>query len=97
MVEKARRAEVERCRADDEWEVLARDEPDAPVRYVGRVRAADAESAHEEATRLWCWYASEVWVCPAREVRTFSVEAAESNDADPAVPESGTENRAHEL
>ncbi|MFC4450186.1 Htur_1727 family rSAM-partnered candidate RiPP [Halorussus aquaticus] len=97
MVEKARRAKVEESRpdADPAWEILARDEADDPPRYVGTVRAADAEAAHEEATRLFCWYAHEVWVCPAREIRKFSADAEEETEL--AVPESGTEGRTHEL
>ncbi|WP_276301170.1 Htur_1727 family rSAM-partnered candidate RiPP [Halorussus lipolyticus] len=100
MVEKARRVEVEEGRpdADPEWEILARDEPGDPPRYVGTVRAEDAGEAHEEATRLFCWYAHEVWVCPTDEIRRFS--AAEENEAverPQAVPDSGSEERTHEL
>ncbi|WP_435178239.1 Htur_1727 family rSAM-partnered candidate RiPP [Halorussus sp. AFM4] len=100
MVEKARRAAVEESRpdADPEWEVLAREEPGSPPRYVGTVRAADAEAAHEAATRLFCWYDHEVWVCPASEVRRFSADAGgEVSDDELATPESGTEGRTHEL
>lgn len=108
MVEKARRVRVEESRpdaegesdadADREWEILAREEADDPPRYVGTVRAEDAEAAHEEATRLFCWYDHEVWVCPAGEIRRFAADADdESAEAEPAVPESGTEGRTHEL
>ncbi|NEU57087.1 Htur_1727 family rSAM-partnered candidate RiPP [Halorussus sp. MSC15.2] len=101
MVEKARRAKVEESRpdADPAWEILARDDADDPPRYVGTVRAADAETAHEEATRLFCWYAHEVWVCPTGEIRKFSADAAAdaAEESDLAVPESGTEGRTHEL
>ncbi|UPV99702.1 Htur_1727 family rSAM-partnered candidate RiPP [Halorussus gelatinilyticus] len=84
--------------ADREWEILAREDADDPPRYVGTVRAADAAAAHEEATRLFCWYDREVWVCPAGAIRRFSVaEAEDSEAADAAVPESGTEGRTHEL
>jgi rSAM-partnered protein len=106
MVEKARRARVEESRPDaegefdadakSEWEILAREGSDDPPRYVGTVRAEDAEDAHEEATRLFCWYDSEVWVCPAEAIRRFSVDA-DDPETQPAVPESGTECRTHEL
>lgn len=98
MVEKARRARVEEPRpdADPSWEVFAREEADDPLRYVGAVRADDAEEAHERATRLFCWYDDEVWVCPAAEMRKFSTsEGAEGEEL--AVPESGSESRTHEL
>jgi len=110
MVEKARRAPVEESRpagddesasdaeGDREWEILAREEADSQPRYVGTVRAGDAAAAHEEATRLFCWYDHEVWVCPASEIRRFSVaQSEESEPPDAVVPESGTEGRTHEL
>lgn len=97
MVEKARRAKVEEPRpdADPAWEVFAREADGDPLRYVGAVRAEDAEAAHAEATRLFCWFEDEVWVCPADAVRKFSTAAAE--DREPAVPDSGSEGRTHEL
>jgi len=99
MVEKARRVEVEQRRpdADPAWEILARDEADDPPRYVGTVRAEDARAAHEEATRLFCWYAHEIWVCPAEEVRRFSEADPKERGGESAVPDSGVEERTHEL
>lgn len=100
MVEKARRAKVERPRpdADPAWEVFARDDEGDSLRYVGTVRAEEADEAHQEATRLFCWYAHDVWVCPAEEMRKFSTDArADEDDVEIAVPKSGTENRTHEL
>ncbi|UPV73654.1 Htur_1727 family rSAM-partnered candidate RiPP [Halorussus limi] len=109
MVEKARRARVEESRpdaeaesgadADREWEILAREGADDPPRYVGTVRAEDAAAAHEEATRLFCWYDREVWVCPAGAIRRFSADADDAGDSESelAVPESGSEGRTHEL
>lgn len=99
MVEKARRAEVAETRpgADPAWEVFARDEAGDPVRYVGAVRAEDARAAHAEATRLFCWYADEVWVCPDESMRKFSSDAATGDDRESAVPESGDEQRTYEL
>ncbi|WP_115862884.1 Htur_1727 family rSAM-partnered candidate RiPP [Halorussus litoreus] len=103
MVEKPRRAEVEERRPDAEtaWEVFARNEDGDPVRYVGEVRAENAEDAHAEATRLFCWYAHELWVCPSDEIRRFSADAASSEDdgeATPvlATPEIGGEERTRE-
>jgi len=97
MVEKARRARVEESRSEAEpaWEVFARDEAGDDPRYVGRVRGDDADAAHAEASRLFCWYAEEVWVCPTGEIRTYAADAA--GEAEPAVPDSGGEGRTHEL
>mgnify|MGYP006275569471 CR=1 FL=1 len=92
-------AESDEENADREWEVLAREETDSSPRYVGTVRADDAAAAHEEATRLFCWYDHEVWVCPASEIRRFSADevASSEDESTAAVPESGTEGRTHEL
>ncbi|WP_132059992.1 Htur_1727 family rSAM-partnered candidate RiPP [Halorussus amylolyticus] len=97
MVEKARRVAVEDSRDDagPAWEVFVRDDEDDPPRYVGAIRATDADAAHEEATRLFAWYATEVWVCPASEIRRFSADATDNGDS--ALPESGEERRTYEL
>lgn len=99
MVEKAQRGAVEERRrdadADPEWEVFAREEDGDPLRRVGAVRANDADEAHEQATRLFCWYADEVWVCPADEIRKYSTDATDDSEA--SVPEPSDEGRYHEL
>lgn len=77
------------------WEVFQRDDDGRPMRHVGRVRAADAEAAHAHASRLFAWYAPEVWVCPARAVARFS--SAGGPDDDPATPPSGDEPRTVEF
>ncbi|WP_135830438.1 Htur_1727 family rSAM-partnered candidate RiPP [Halorussus halobius] len=99
MVEKARRAEVEEPRPDSTWAVFAREDAGDPVRHVGTLPAGDAREAHAEATRLLCWYADEVWVCPSESVRKFSVDAAEGSEIgdSPAHEPAGDEPRTHEL
>lgn len=84
MVEKTRRGRVagESTTRDGEWEVFVRADGDDQVRRVGSVVAADASAAHELATRLYAWYAPEVWVVPARAVVRFDEDAA--GDATPA-------------
>jgi rSAM-partnered protein len=97
MVEKARRTRVEESRpdADPAWEVFARDEADDPLRYVGTVRADDADAAHERATKSFCWYAEAVWVCPTAEVRKFSVDATAEREKTPDEGD-GPEKRREE-
>ncbi|NHN42742.1 rSAM-partnered protein [Halorubellus sp. JP-L1] len=79
---------AERPRADDgtAFEVFVRDGPDEPLRHVGSVTADDAEDAYRRATRLFAWYADEVWVCPASGFTRFSAhdldEAAEPAPTD---------------
>lgn len=97
-------AKVERYRTDGDvddrhddgelWEVFQRDDDGRPMRHVGRVRAEDADAAHEHASRLFAWHAPEVWVCPAAAVTRFST----AGDGDePATPSSGDEPRTVEF
>jgi rSAM-partnered protein len=76
---------AERPRADDgtAFEVFVRDDADEPLRHVGSVTADDAEDAYERATRLFAWYADDVWVSPAREFTRFSTHDLD-DDAEPA-------------
>ena len=87
MVEKARRSRVasdERGNPTPQWEVFVRNEAGDPMQHVGSVAAASATDAHEHASRLFGWYAVDMWVCPAGEVERFSTRGLESNadDAD---------------
>ena len=94
MVEKADRRKVEHDAQDgspSEWEVFCRDEPSDPLRHVGSVVADDADEAHDHASRLFGWYATDIWVCPAESVTRFSARADESeggegDDAGAAEP-----------
>ncbi len=100
-------AKVERYRIDADvdaeerpddgelWEVFQRDDDGRPMRHVGRVRAEDADTAHEHASRLFAWYAPEVWICPAAAVTRFST--AGDADDEPATPPSGDEGRTIEF
>jgi rSAM-partnered protein len=75
MVEKARRSPVEsdeRGNPTRQWEVFVRDEADDPMRHVGSVAAASGTEAHEHASRLFGWYAADVWLCPADAVVRYS-------------------------
>jgi len=70
-------------RGDDvaEWEVFVRSDRDDRLRHVGSVSATTPEAAHEHASRLFSWYASDVWICPAAAVHRFSGrDLAESTD-----------------
>lgn len=100
-------AKVERYRIDGDvdtaerpddgelWEVFQRDDDGRPMRHVGRVRAENADGAHEHASRLFGWYAPEVWVCPVAAVTRFST--AGDADDEPATPPSGDEPRTVEF
>lgn len=109
MVEKARRSKGgEEPRGGDarEWEVFVRDTEDDPLRHVGSVTAPSAEIANEQASRLFAWYATDLWLCPADETRRYSTRSlgdtdddqATSNDgSEPTAPDGTPEPRTHEL
>jgi rSAM-partnered protein len=98
-MEKAERSTVgEYPRGGDqrEWEVFVREDDDAPMRHVGSVSAPTPEIAHEQATRLFAWFAADVWLCPADETRRFSTHDLD-DEAEPAPHPDGEEARTHEL
>jgi rSAM-partnered protein len=85
MVERPERSRTEggeRAPTGREWEVFVRDAGDDPMRHAGSVRARGAETAHELASRLFAWYATDIWVCPAEEMSRFSTHGAEGASAD---------------
>ncbi|MDB2264647.1 Htur_1727 family rSAM-partnered candidate RiPP [Halorubrum ezzemoulense] len=93
MVEKTDRCEgANGPRSADgrRFEVFVREAESDPLRHVGTVAAPTPDAAHEEASKLFAWYARDVWVCPAAEVSRFSAgsladdgaEAGESDDGD---------------
>jgi rSAM-partnered protein len=57
------------------FEVFVREEEADPLRHVGTVAAPTPDAAHEEASKLFAWYARDVWVCPAEETHRYSAES----------------------
>ena len=57
------------------FEVFVREEESDPLRHVGTVAAPTPDAAHEEASKLFAWFARDVWVCPAGEVSRYSAES----------------------
>ena len=64
------------------FEVFVREEEPDPLRHVGTVAAPTPDAAHEEASKLFAWYARDVWVCPAAETYRYSAESLAGDDAD---------------
>jgi rSAM-partnered protein len=86
MVERAERYRVgDQPRGVDEpeWEVFVREDERESLRHVGSVSAPSADVAHEQATKLFAWCTSDVWVCPAGAVRRYSTHTLDG-DAEPA-------------
>ncbi|TKX58385.1 rSAM-partnered protein [Halorubrum sp. ASP1] len=78
MVEKTDRTEdANGPRSADgrRFEVFVREAESDPLRHVGTVAAPTPDVAHEEASKLFAWYARDVWVCPAAEVSRYSAES----------------------
>ncbi|WP_254768088.1 Htur_1727 family rSAM-partnered candidate RiPP [Salinilacihabitans rarus] len=103
MVEKARRSRVEGDRRGTpvgQWEVFVRDEEADPLRHVGSVAAESATEAHEHASRLFGWYAVDLWVCPAEEVARFSTRglgtAGGEDESEAESDEASAEPRVYE-
>lgn len=97
MVEKAHRAMIgnyPRDASEQEWEVFIREGRDEPLRHVGSITAPDNEMAHEQASRLFAWYATDVWVCPVDAIARYSTHDLDRN-AKP-VNSDADESRAHE-
>ncbi|WP_423995402.1 Htur_1727 family rSAM-partnered candidate RiPP [Halorubrum trapanicum] len=84
MVEKTDRSEdANGPRSADgrRFEVFVREEESDPLRHVGTVAAPTPDAAHEEASKLFAWYARDVWVCPAVEVSRYSAESLADDEA----------------
>jgi len=59
-----------------EWELFVRESPEDPLTHAGSVSAPSADIAREQATQLFEWTATALWLCPADEVERVQIEAA---------------------
>ncbi|AGB37255.1 Htur_1727 family rSAM-partnered candidate RiPP [Natronococcus occultus] len=102
MVEKPIRSKVENERASasttPRWEVFVRDAETESLSYVGTVVAPDEDAAHERASRLFGWYAVDIWLCPAADVVRYSAQDGTDgvNAADGTASEDTREPRVYE-
>ncbi|WP_144922492.1 Htur_1727 family rSAM-partnered candidate RiPP [Halorubrum salsamenti] len=75
------------------FEVFVREEEADPLRHVGTVAAPTPDVAHEEASKLFAWYARDVWVCPADETHRYSAESlADGGASDDEEPDAGADD-----
>lgn len=88
--------EYPRDAMEHEWEVFVREVDTEPLRHVGSVSAHSADVAYEKATKLFAWYATDIWVCPARTVYRYTTETLDEQ-AEPVPLETGDEPRTREL
>ncbi|MES3160367.1 MAG: Htur_1727 family rSAM-partnered candidate RiPP [Halorubrum sp.] len=82
MVEKTDRTATEagpRSADGRRFEVFVREAESDPLRHVGTVAAPTPDVAHEEASKLFAWYARDVWVCPAEETHRYSAETLDGD------------------
>ncbi|SEH45935.1 rSAM-partnered protein, Htur_1727 family [Halopenitus malekzadehii] len=82
-----------RSTADPRWEVFVREDVDGQMTHVGTIAAPTPDVAHEEAGKLFAWYARDVWVTPADETYRYSTstlgEAYEDDVDDGAAGDAG--------
>jgi rSAM-partnered protein len=98
MVEKQKRFRVgdqPREAVEREWEVFVRDATKKPLRHVGSISAPSAEVAYEQASKLFAWYATDVWLCPADAVSRYSTHTLDDH-AEPVPLDTGGEERSYE-
>jgi len=99
MVEKTNRSEdADGPRSADgrRFEVFVREEESDPLRHVGTVAAPTPDVAHEEASKLFAWYARDVWVCPAAEVSRYSAESLANEESATESSDDADEPRVYE-
>ncbi|WP_416839311.1 Htur_1727 family rSAM-partnered candidate RiPP [Haloferax sp. DFSO52] len=73
-----------------QWEVFIRETDAEPLRHVGSVSAPSVDIATEQATTLFGFSSSALWLCPADEVLRIGGNDLASKgraDADPADAE----------
>lgn len=95
MVERPDRARVDSADRGREWEVFVRSEEPDPLRHVGSVRADAADDAYVLASRLFAWYAEDVWLCPADETHRYTTHDL-ADARTPPPPPAGDESRSTE-
>ncbi len=98
MVERPQRRRTgdhERAPNGIEWELFVRESASDPLRHVGSVRAHDVEEAYELGTRLFAWYADDLWICPADSVTRYSTHDLDASATAADIAVEG-EPRAHE-
>lgn len=97
MVEKTDRTATEagpRSADGRRFEVFVREEEAEPLRHVGTVAAPTPDVAHEEASKLFAWYARDVWVCPAEETHRYSADTLGDDEGDPADDRKGADRKS---
>jgi len=81
------------------FEVFVREDEADPLRHVGTVAAPTPDVAHEEASKLFAWYARDVWVCPAAETHRYAAESLAGGDRESdggSPPSDDAEQRVYE-
>lgn len=98
MVGKSKRYRIgnkPRDAVEREWEIFIRDNTADSLRHAGSISAPTADVAHIQTTKLFGWYATDIWVCPATAVRRYSTHTFDEQ-ADPVGSDRDSEKRSHE-
>lgn len=94
MVEKLDRyriGEYPRNAVETEWEVFVREREGDPLHHAGSVSASTAQIAYEETTKLFAWYAKDIWICPASDVHRYSTHTLDEQAAPVELSTDGEE------
>jgi rSAM-partnered protein len=94
--ERYRVGEHSRNAVEHEWEIFTREDESDSLTHIGSISAPSADVAYQQATKLFAWYASDIWVCPARAVYRYTTHELD-DQAEPVTIGSGEEDRTHEL
>jgi rSAM-partnered protein len=73
--DRTRVGDAPRSATGREWEVFVREAAGDPLKHVGSVTAAKADTAHEHASQLFDWTARDIWLCPADETCRYTTHS----------------------
>jgi rSAM-partnered protein len=79
----------DRVTTDEEWEVFLRERPDEPLTHVGSVTAPNERAAYEQASQLFGWAGTALWLCPAGSVGRYSLSDDPTSAANEATAAGG--------
>ncbi|WP_435318077.1 Htur_1727 family rSAM-partnered candidate RiPP [Haloarchaeobius sp. TZWSO28] len=65
-------SDAPRATDGSEWEVFVRETTTGPLQHVGSVTAETWDIAYEQASSLFSFTATDLWLCPADAVHRFT-------------------------
>ncbi|MFB6162259.1 MAG: Htur_1727 family rSAM-partnered candidate RiPP [Halococcoides sp.] len=85
-------SDTPRSAVETEWELFVRQRSSEALTHVGSVSAPSVEVAYEQATTLFGWAATDIWVCPADAMTRFVTDTLEETaEPGPSRPSEGAD------